>query len=179
MIRTTTRVRRRAAATALVVILSVLLAGACGSSSSGGSGKPSGQNAQADDSDRQVKFNTCLREHGLNITESKPGEQKSMTLDGGDGEKLKAAMDACRSLAPNGGKPAELSQADKDAALGFARCMRKNGVEMPDPVFDGNFAQAMPAAKPGPEADRFAKANTICSKEFPQSGQSGRTGAGQ
>jgi hypothetical protein len=68
-----------------------------------------------------------------------------------------------------------LSKQDaKQAALAFARCMRQNGIDMPDPQFSGNRItqefKAGPGSK-GPDDPKFKAAQQACNKYLPNGGQ--------
>ncbi len=85
-----------------------------------------------------------------------------LTIDGGSmsKEKMEKAFKACEDKAVGGG-PKELSQAEKDKMVAYARCMRQNGFDMPDPKFDGGAMQAAPALK-SKDMKKFEKANRAC-----------------
>ncbi len=99
-----------------------------------------GKNAQAD----FLKYAKCMRENGIDMPDPKVDEQSGGVMVGAapgatgmDGKKMEAAIKKCQSLMPpppNGGK---MSEKDKEEALKFAKCMRQNGVNMPDPTFEG------------------------------------------
>ncbi|MFZ4271337.1 hypothetical protein ACOZFM_01350 [Streptomyces arboris] len=159
--------RRTVAAACLLATTVVLSATAC--SGDGGDGTKDGGSASATKNtektkeDQALEHRKCLREQGLNIPEPKPGENgMGVTIDGGSkGKKeMEKAFKACQDKAVGGG-PKELTQAEKDKMVAFARCMRKNGFDMPDPKFEGGMAQAMPAMKPQ-EMKKFEKANKAC-----------------
>lgn len=164
------RNRKRVSAAAAGLAALALFASACSGSGSG-SGAKSGSDTNASDgkksadtaADKALKFRKCLRDNGLAVAEPKPGEDpRGMTIgNNGTEASMKKAMDACRQFSAN--PSGEISQADKDKALKFAQCMRKNGVNMPDPVYGGGGAmKAMPAPQ-GAEAEKFEKANKLCS----------------
>ncbi|MBP2707962.1 hypothetical protein JOL79_29695 [Microbispora sp. RL4-1S] len=55
--------------------------------------------------DQAVKFAQCMREHGVDVADPKPGEGVRIKLKGPDGEqKMKEAQGACKEYAP-GRKP--------------------------------------------------------------------------
>ena len=54
------------------------------------------------------------------------------------------------------------SRLSSDQALKYAKCMRANGYNMPDPVFGGG-AQPAQAGPTGAAKDTYDKANAICS----------------
>ncbi|WP_051833592.1 hypothetical protein [Streptomyces katrae] len=106
-------------------------------SSGGGSGTASGA-----DADKALKTRKCLREHGMDAPDPEPGQDpRGMTLGSGseDPEALKKAFDACGLQAPGTG---QMSQEQKDKALKWAKCMRDNGVNIPDPEFNGSAMSA-------------------------------------
>lgn len=138
----------------------VLLTSACSGKTAepaAGGAKSTGSTA----SDTAYKFRSCLRDHGLDVQEPKPGQDpRGMTIGSkGSQADMQKAMDACRQFSSN--PSGKISQADKDKALKFAQCMRTNGYNMPDPVFDGGMAQALPMPQ-GAEKDKFDKADKIC-----------------
>ncbi|MFJ5632672.1 hypothetical protein ACIQF5_08475 [Streptomyces goshikiensis] len=104
---------------------------------SGGAGGSTGA-----DADKALKTRKCLREHGIEAPDPEPGQDpRGMVLGSGgeDPEALKKAFDACGLKGPGSG---EIPQADKDKALKWAKCMRDNGVNIPDPTFDGSAMSA-------------------------------------
>jgi hypothetical protein len=69
---------------------------------------PSGEPEQVDPQTQQqmVAYARCMRQHGINIADPKPGE--GINVDGGKGvnpddPKFKAADQACQQYAPKGG----------------------------------------------------------------------------
>ncbi|MFJ9677999.1 hypothetical protein ACIRP2_08085 [Streptomyces sp. NPDC101194] len=162
--RTTSRAQSRGVAAACLIAAVVLSATAC-SGDGGGSGTKSGGSAsdtKKTDEDQALEHRTCLREHGLDVAEPKPGEDgRGITIGNGGKSKteMEKAFKACQDKAVGGGAK-ELTQAQKDKMLAFARCMRKNGIDMPDPKFDGGMVQA-PAVQQK-DMKKFEKANAAC-----------------
>jgi hypothetical protein len=168
------RQRTMARVAAVVIGLTLLTAGCSGGSSgsettggggSGGSGTTKVTSGDTTDADKRLEYSACLREHGLDIKDAPPGEDgggQTMQLDAGGADKADAAMKACAGKALGGPNGPKLSQAEKDKRLAFARCMRKNGVNVPDPVFDGGAAPAMRQPTTGPEKAKFAAALKTC-----------------
>lgn len=162
--RTASRARGRslAAACALAAALA-LTATACSGDGGGTKGGGSASDSKKTKEDQALEHRKCLREQGLDIPEPKPGENgMGVTIDGGSmgKEKMEKAFKACEDKAVGGG-PKELTQAEKDKLVAYARCMRKNGFDMPDPKFDGGAMQAAPALKPK-DMKKFEKANKAC-----------------
>ncbi|MFI8966777.1 hypothetical protein ACIGO8_32235 [Streptomyces sp. NPDC053493] len=162
---TVRRISRGAAAMSLAAALALFATACSGSSPSGkNDGNVSEEGKKAD---QAFEHRKCLREHGLDVPEPKPGENGVGLTIGGDGvskEKMEEAFKACRSKAGDGagaGFGKEPTQADKDKALAYARCMRENGYDMPDPKFDGGAQQALPMPQ-GAEKQKFEKAAKAC-----------------
>lgn len=156
------RIIRTAAAPCLAAALA-LLATACSGSDTGAkdSGSASEEGKKAD---QAFEHRKCLREQGLDVPEPKPGEEGVGLTIGGDGmskEKMEKAFKACADKAGGSGFGKEPTQADKDRALAYAKCMRENGFNMPDPKFDGSAQQALPIPQ-GAEKQKFEKAMKAC-----------------
>ncbi|MFB8037240.1 hypothetical protein ACFC5Z_30760 [Streptomyces sp. NPDC056004] len=164
--RTTSRTQSRSVVAACLMAAAVVLsATACSGDGGGsGSGTKSGGSASGTrktDEDQALEHRKCLREHGLDVAEPKPGEDgRGMTIKGGGKSKkeMEKAFKACQDKSVGG--PKEITQAQKDKMLAFARCMRKNGIDMPDPKFEGGMAQA-PALQQK-DMKKFEKANAAC-----------------
>ncbi|MEV8003361.1 hypothetical protein AB0P10_11880 [Streptomyces parvus] len=162
--RTAARSRGRslAAACALAAALT-LTATACSGDGGGTKDGGSASGGEKTKEDQALEHRKCLREQGLDIPEPKPGQDgMGLTIDGGSmsKEKMEKAFKACEDKAVGGG-PKELSQAEKDKMVAYARCMRQNGFDMPDPKFDGGAMQAAPALKPK-DMKKFEKAKKAC-----------------
>ncbi|MFD5327445.1 hypothetical protein [Streptomyces sp. NPDC127092] len=160
---TTSRKTKPAAAAFAALTLLSLLATAC---SGGGNETPGAGSDEGRKADQAFEHRKCLREHGLDVPEPKPGEEGVGLTIGGDGvskEKMEQAFKACQDKAGGAGAGfgKEPTQADKDKALAYARCMRENGFDMPDPKFDGGAQQALPVPK-GAEKQKFEKAMKAC-----------------
>ncbi|MFU8870379.1 hypothetical protein [Micromonospora sp. SL4-19] len=148
--------RLRAAKTLLVLplLLGPALAGCAGADSDGEQVATAGGNAAAaspsasvvavSDEDRQREFAKCMRENGMpDFPDPEPGEGGGFRVRipaGQDRAKAQAAMEKCRSLMPNGGKPIKLDAEQVEKVRQLAKCMRENGVpDFPDPGPDGSF----------------------------------------
>ncbi|MGW7097053.1 hypothetical protein [Streptomyces sp. NPDC054874] len=164
--RTAARSRGRGIATACVIAAALALtAGACSGDGGGGGTKDGGSasGTKKTEEDQALEHRKCLREQGLEIPEPKAGQDgKGMTVDGGSKSRkeMEKAFKACEDKAVGGGRE-ELTQAEKDKMVAFARCMRENGFDMPDPKFDGGAMAAQPALKPK-DMKKFEKANKAC-----------------
>ncbi|MBK5993588.1 hypothetical protein JHN53_18460 [Streptomyces sp. MBT58] len=155
--------QRGMAAACLLAATVVLSATACSGDGGGTKSGGSASDTRKTKEDQALEHRKCLREQGLEIPEPKPGEAGvGITLDGGgmSRQEVEKAFKACQDKAVGGG-PKELTQAEKDKMVAFARCMRKNGFDMPDPKFDGGAMQAAPALK-AEDMKKFEKAGKAC-----------------
>jgi hypothetical protein len=159
----------------ILSVAAVLALGGCGGSedategaaAGGGGVAPVGGQAMLD---AQVEFARCMRAHGVDFPDPKPG--RGFELDpGAVGEsRLKEAESRCsresraiRDAAPER-SPEQLEQ-DRDATLAFARCMRREGQDVPDPEAGGGGTSVeVPAdAKTDPA---FQRAQERCDRRL-------------
>ncbi|MFF5446811.1 hypothetical protein [Streptomyces sp. NPDC012888] len=138
--------------------------GGSGSSGSEDSAAPgSGGNAGTDAgkiADDALRMRKCLRGQGIDAPDPQPGQDpRAMTVGGGsDPAKLQKAMEACGMKGPGaGGEP---GQQEKDQQLKWVQCMRKNGVNLPDPQWDGGMRKATEIPKGQEKA--FEEAQKKC-----------------
>jgi hypothetical protein len=152
----------------LAAVGAALALGACGSSDDGG--KPaSSANRQDTAFEGALKFSKCMREHGIDMPDPQRVGKGGIKLSGGkvnfNDPKMKSAQSACQKYMQIGGgetiDPARRAKL-QETALKYARCMRGQGVNMPDPKLSGNGGLTFQAG-PGPKSN---------------SNSSGRTGLG-
>ncbi|MEU3600438.1 hypothetical protein ABZ714_17230 [Streptomyces sp. NPDC006798] len=152
-----------AAAAPLLAAALALFATAC--SGSEGSGKNDGSvSEEGKKADQALELRKCLREQGLDVPEPEPGRNGAGLSIGGDGmpkEKVEKAFKTCQAKTGGAGFGEEPAQADKDKALAYAKCMRENGFDMPDPNSGGGMQEAMPIPR-GAEKQKFDKAAEAC-----------------
>jgi hypothetical protein len=76
-----------------------------------------------------------MRDNGVMVPRH-PSAGSHPTRERPTGVSVREAFEKCRDLVPGG--PRQLGRADRtklrDAAVAYARCMRVNGFEMPDPA---------------------------------------------
>ncbi|MGH3392105.1 MAG: hypothetical protein ACRDOO_24795 [Actinomadura sp.] len=53
--------------------------------------------------DQMLKFARCMREHGIDMPDPRPGEGVQLRVQNGDRAKVEAAQKACGELRPGGG----------------------------------------------------------------------------
>jgi hypothetical protein len=147
---------------------------ACGSS--GGTATSGSDNDKAEKA--RLEFGRCMRQHGVDMPDPKPGPggdgfliQGAPKLDSPQGRR---AFEACRrhlaAAAP------KLSAQDRtkfrDAFVKFSACMRKEGIDVPDPTQQGGFRMRI-GGDP-----RTRKAVEKCRKLVPGVGPGGRLPGG-
>ena len=178
---------------AAVLGVVVLLAAACGSSSSSGvasvsrgSAKASSTpSATANQEQQALRFTRCMRQQGVNMADPTVDAKGNVRLQPPAGAMpgqadLEKARNACRQYLQGlqqGFTNQDQTQA-QDALLKYARCMRKNGYDMPDPNFaaqgsssGGPFGGAIDQNDPD-----FKKANEVCRSNLAQFGSVGGGG---
>ena len=138
--------------------------------------------ASMDPEEAALAFAECMRAHRYDMPDPPVGGNGEfrVTVNGGPGsldmEEMQAAQEACQDLMPGPlGEPRELTAEEKDAMLGFAQCMRDNGIDMPDPVFEGGGMVSI-GGGPGTEgclgpawdrcSEEFQAASEACRAEF-------------
>jgi hypothetical protein len=130
----------------LAAAAAALALGACGGSNSGDGGGAKGATRQDKAFEGALKFSKCMRDHGIDMPDPQRVGTGGIKLTGGKGldfndPKMKAAQSACQKYMQIGGgetvDPAKRAKL-QEAALSYARCMRSQGVDMPDPKLSGN-----------------------------------------
>ena len=82
-----------------------------------------------------------------------------------------AAASACGGSAPAATSATTTTTVDGEKAmLDFARCMRENGVDMPDPDTEGGGRFGMRAGAAVPKPEKFEEAHKACQKYMPKGG---------
>jgi hypothetical protein len=166
-------------AIALTLALSAVVLAACGSSGGGGGG------AEAAREEAALEYAECMREHGVDMPDPKPGQRgmvfgatksdstgksKSSAGINPDDPTTKKALAACESKMPEGQEMSpEQEEKFKEASLAFAECMREHGVNMPDPQFSGKGKVSIQIKKGGvnPNSPAFEEAQEECRKKVP------------
>ena len=168
---------RRKLMRALLVVGMVLMVSACGASGGGGSSEPDADASQ-DPGAAALAWAKCMRENGVDIPDPKPqddGEGGSVGLAPGvggpmpgvDGKAFSAAKEACAKYAKDMGgvDGGGFTEKDKQRMVDFARCMRKQGVDMPDPDLDSSDGQM--GVEIDPNDPDFDAARAACRKFSP------------
>jgi hypothetical protein len=144
-------------------------ANAPAATSAGGAAQPT---TTVDPRDAALEFAQCMRENGVDMPDPDPNGQ---ILIGGDTNTdpavQAAAEEACRSMLDGmtsaGGGPSDFPA--RDTLLAFAKCMRGEGIDFPDPDFSGGNGQVVIGAPGGPSFDptdpAFQAASQKCEQE--------------
>ena len=121
------------------------------------------------DPDAPIKYARCMRENGMTwFPDPQNGRTAVRVPSNVDPEKMKAAEQACRQYAPNGGERAQMNPEDLEQVRQMARCMRETGVpNFPDPKPDGSLEINGDLLGTGPGEPTFDKAEQLCSKYRP------------
>jgi hypothetical protein len=170
----------------IVAVAAALALGACGSSGDDSGGTSGSRQDKAFQG--ALKFAKCMREHGIDM----PDPQRTgngaikQTINGKPGSRaaMEAAQKACQKYMQIGGgkAPSAAEQAKvKDAMLAYAKCMRDNGVDMPDPKFSGGGVQFQlgsgarngSSGGPNPDSPVFKAADKVCHSKLAALGQKG------
>jgi hypothetical protein len=181
-------VQRRIPYTLLALAALVLALAACGSdedadddggavasiaeeptdSDTAASGEPAADTA-SDDEDRQaalLKYTSCMRDNGVDMEDPVPGEPFRLEVRRSkDGNStFEKAQKACQKLLKGAvGEPsAEDRERMREAGLKFAKCMRAEGIDMPDPEADGGMLFKAGEGGIDPEDPTFQKAQKKC-----------------
>ena len=124
-----------AAAAALATL--VLAAAGCGGGSSDDAAAPADADAKA------LRWAECMRKNGADVADPQVDENGRLTIVGGERQQQSPAygkaMAACKDLfaavrpEPASSMTAEERERFLASALRYARCMRENGIAVPDP----------------------------------------------
>jgi hypothetical protein len=164
----------------VAVVAAALAVGACGSSDDGTGGSGSAKSQDDKAFEGALKYAKCMREHGIDMPDPQRvgsgGIKQTMNGRPGSRAKMEAANKDCQKYMQIGGgrAPSAAEQAKaKDAMLAYAKCMRDNGVDMPDPKFSNSgggvtFQLGGPGNKggstggPNPDSPTFKAADKVC-----------------
>jgi hypothetical protein len=147
--------------------------GASASGDGGSSTTP--QQANDDPQETALKWARCMRENGVDVPDPQVDSNGRLTVRSGAGafrpgegndSEFRAAIEKCGS--PLGNARPQLTDAEREqlqeSMLEFAACMRKQGVDMPDPDFSegGGAFRVMRGGDVDPSDPDFQKAQKAC-----------------
>jgi hypothetical protein len=161
----------RAIITLAAIAVSTALA-ACGGS------EASGEDAQAKAEDAALDYARCMREHGVDVPDPKPGEGgfgiQLRSSDPQENENFQEAQDACGEILqkaiPEGNRPDSAEMRDKLHEM--TECLRDKGYDVPEPQIFGPGDEP-PDDPPEPDKELedlmddpdFQQAQEDCSKD--------------
>jgi hypothetical protein len=166
---------------ALALMLAVAACGGGGDKSNGvaslgdkATATTSPGGSSSDPQQLALAYARCMRQHGINMADPKlgAGDRVGSLLPEGvspDDPKFKAAQEACKQYTPDGGQPPNLSAQQQQQLVAFARCMRQQGINMPDP--DANGATDMRGIGVDPDGPKFKAAQQACQQYTPNGGK--------
>jgi hypothetical protein len=142
-------------------------------------GSASGEDAQAKSEDAALKFAQCMREHGVDVPDPKPGSggggfSLQFRGDSADNQNFQDAQDACghflRDAVPEGDRPDPAEMRDKLHKM--TECLRDKGYDVPEPqVFGPGDSPPDNPQQPSQELQNlmddpdFQQAQEDCGKE--------------
>jgi hypothetical protein len=147
---------------------------ACGGDAGGGDDAASPRDRAHEGA---LKFARCMREQGVDFPDPKVGENGLVMVGPGPGAggpdpndpRMRRAADACQEHLQGGGEaPDDATMArHRDAFVAYARCMREEGIDMPDPDPDGGlrFKVGDPKA-PDLDSAAYRAADEACRKHL-------------
>ena len=142
-------------------------------------GSASGEDAQANAQDAALDYAKCMREHGVDVPDPKPGQGGGFGIqinssDPQENEKFQDAQDACGSILekaiPEGDRPDPAEMRDKLHEM--TECLRDKGYDVPEPQVFGP-GDSPPDNPPAPSKELqdlmgdpdFQQAQEDCSKD--------------
>ena len=162
--------RRRAFGAAAAV--GVLILSACnptqgdGVASAGGRASPTTQRTEQEPLDEEAQalaFAECMRDNGVDMPDPEPGQEGLFGAFHGaeaerDRETIEQALAACEDLLPERAHGPDHGL-DEAATLELAECLRDQGLDVPDSVFEGG-------ALHGEDEDEVRAAMEVCRDEL-------------
>lgn len=136
-----------------------------------GGGSPQAAGKEGNTQDQLLKFAKCMRDNGVDVPDPKPGEKGVRLQGSGSPEKAQQAQKMCERYLPSSVKNRQNDPKTKDQMLKLAKCMRENGVDVPDPGADGRIR--IEKGTIDPESPTFKNAAKKCKQYRPDNGGGG------
>jgi hypothetical protein len=151
---------------ALTLALCVVGLVACGGGGGSGSG---GGGTRASDEEAALEFTECLRAHGVEVEDPKPGQTNVEVGAAGD-PASKKALAACNGKLGSSGQELSSGEAEsfREGALALAQCMRDHGIDMGDPEFLGPGKFHLDIEGIDTSSPAFEAAREACDEELPE-----------
>ena len=118
-----------------------------------------------------VRYAACLRAHGIPDAKALPGPASGVGWVNGTRAVVSAADRACRDILKPQEQPrtAASDARFRDGMFAFARCLRKQGIDVGDPILKrvaGGFDVSFPDPQPQ-ESPRWNAAAAVCNRLNP------------
>ena len=128
-------------------------------------------NSGKDFKQQMLAYARCLRQHGVDMPDPKIDANGRMAMQlpagvGPDDPKFKVADQACKQYAPSG-EPEKVDPQVQQQMLAYARCMRQQGINIPDPK-PGEGIGVDGDRGVNPEDPRFKAADQACQQYQPK-----------
>jgi hypothetical protein len=132
----------------------------------GGGGSDSGSGGSASSEEAGLEFAQCMRAHGVEIEDPKPGQNIAIP---DDDPSTKKALAACNGKLDGAGQElsAEEDEEFREGWLAFSECMREEGIDLADPRFPGNGKVLLGIAGIDTTSPAFEAAAEACKDEVP------------
>jgi hypothetical protein len=112
-----------------------------------------------------LKFAQCMRENGVKMADPEAGGPVRVDGRGMDKGVMEKAQKACGKYMGGGEGKGRIDPKDQDKLLAFVKCMRENGVDMPDPEIKGG--SVMMRRPEGGDDAAMEKAQKACEDHLP------------
>jgi hypothetical protein len=149
---------------ALTLALCVFGLVACGGGgSSSGGGESASSAGGGSEEEKALEFTECVRAHGVEMEDPKPGQKNIEPPDSGD-PATKKALAACNGKLGSAGQELSSEEGEqfKEGWLAFAKCVREHGVDMGDPEFLGPGKVHLDNKGFDPNSPAFVAAREAC-----------------
>jgi hypothetical protein len=151
---------------AVALALCVVGLVACGG---GGSGSGGGEGASVEEAG--LEFAECMREHGVEMEDPKPGQNIAIE---NDDPTTKKALAACNGKLGKGQElSAEEDEEFREGWLAFSQCMRDRGIDLADPRFPGSGKVLLGIAGIDTHSPAFEAAAAGCKDKMPAQSDTG------
>lgn len=109
---------------------------------SDGDSQPEASASPSSSNDGGLAFASCMRDNGIDVPDPDPDggfDQRGQADIDFEDPQFRTALDECRDLLPaDNPLTRNFDSAQQNAILKLVGCLRKNGVDVPDPQFDSN-----------------------------------------
>jgi hypothetical protein len=147
---------------ALLVLSACSAAGGDSVASAGGKADTTVNDTEQETLDEEAQalaFAACMRDNGVDMPDPEPGQEGLFGAFHGleqehDRDTIEQALAACEDLLPRRAHGDE-HDLDDEAMLELAECLREQGIEVPDNIFEGG-------ALHGEEEDEARAAMEVC-----------------